>query len=528
MPRVTWTIDGNDRPLTRKLSNLDRLANRTSSKLENLGGGGRTVVGGGRSGGFGGGGILAAGGLSRFAGIAAIPVLAATAVAGLAKLGGQLETTRIQFATFTGSVEVGNQLLKDLKRFSDFTPFENDKVRNAGRTLLSFGFKVEEVLPTLKTLGDISAGTGKDLRELAVIFGQIRGAGRLMGQDLLQLINAGFNPLQIMSEKTGKSQGELRKEMERGLISFEQVKEAFQIATSEGGLFNNLTEKLSTTFQGKLSTALGKGKSILSAIGERILPPINALLDVFISLINQAGAANLDPIVEPFRQIWSILSEIMAPMESLFDSILDSVGLLVKDLNVFQVLIDTIALSIRALTFPIRTALTGLNLVIKSGQAIAEVFRGVADIIGGAFTFNPGQVALGLKQVLESGKTVVDNFAKGFTSFLVDDATKTQKILQTFGKANKDEDQSDAAALAAGKAGPGSAVTPNKTSGSRTSNRASISGGKGIKNFTINIDNLVENIVFESSEGFSQEQLQLAVQRALTAAVNDVQRQSSQ
>ena len=67
-------------------------------------------------------------------------------------------------------------------------------------------------------------------------------SGRLMGQDLLQMINAGFNPLSEISRKTGKSIGVLKEEMEKGKISAEMVTQAFYSATQAGGQFHGMTD----------------------------------------------------------------------------------------------------------------------------------------------------------------------------------------------------------------------------------------------------------------------------------------------
>src|SRR5688572_17019875 len=120
-------------------------------------------------------------------------------------LGVKQEQLNIAFSTFLGSATKAKSLISDLNEFAIVTPFTPDQVNSAAKALLAFGVTGEEIIPTLKQLGDVSAGTGKDLTEMAIIFGQIRSTGRLMGQDLLQLINAGFNPLQVISEKTGKS-----------------------------------------------------------------------------------------------------------------------------------------------------------------------------------------------------------------------------------------------------------------------------------------------------------------------------------
>lgn len=199
-------------------------------------------------------------------------------------LGVNAEQTAIAFNTLTGSVDKGKKLLAELTKFSIVTPFTPDQVNKAAKALLSFGVEANKIIPTLKILGDVSSGTGKDLTEMAVIFGQIRSTGRLMGQDLLQLINAGFNPLQIISQKTGKSVGDLKAEMEKGLITFDMVEQSFIDATSAGGLFFNLMEKQSQSVGGKLSTFTGNLEEVGKAIFNLNSGPINDLVDKLIKI----------------------------------------------------------------------------------------------------------------------------------------------------------------------------------------------------------------------------------------------------
>ncbi len=202
-------------------------------------------------------------------------------------LGVKQEQLNIAFNTFLGSAAKGKKLLQELTKFSIVTPFSPDQVNNAAKALLAFGVKGDEVIPTLKMLGDVSAGTGKDLAEMAVIFGQIRSTGRLMGQDLLQLINAGFNPLQVISEKTGRSMRDLKDDMEKGKISFEQVSDAFKTATSEGGLFFNLMEKQSQSIGGVVSTIGGNIEEGFKNIFAAQSGPIKEFVDL-LQLVSEA------------------------------------------------------------------------------------------------------------------------------------------------------------------------------------------------------------------------------------------------
>lgn len=182
------------------------------------------------------------------------------------ELGAQQEQLNIAFTTFLGSAEKAKRLLADLTKFAIVTPFTTDQVTKAARTLLSFGTAAKDIIPTLKFLGDVSAGTGKDLAEMSVIFGQIQSTGRLMGQDLLQLINAGFNPLQQISQKTGRSVRDLKEDMEKGLITFDMVKQSFVDATSAGGLFFNLTERQSVSVLGQISNIAGNLDEAMKSI----------------------------------------------------------------------------------------------------------------------------------------------------------------------------------------------------------------------------------------------------------------------
>lgn len=205
-------------------------------------------------------------------------------------LGVAQEQTNIAFTTFLGSAEKAKQLMAELTKFSIVTPFTPEQVNKAAKTLLAFDVAAQDIIPTLKMLGDVSAGTGKDLSEMAVIFGQIRSTGRLMGQDLLQLINAGFNPLQIISKKTGQSVADLKKDMEKGLITFEMVADAFKTATSEGGLFFNLMEAQSNTVGGKLSTIQGNLEEIGKALYANNNGPLADLVDNLVVLTGNVNA----------------------------------------------------------------------------------------------------------------------------------------------------------------------------------------------------------------------------------------------
>jgi len=216
------------------------------------------------------------------------------------------ETLQVAFTTFLGSAEKAKKLFEELREFSAETPFTPTQVQQSAKVLLGFGVAANEILPTLKQLGDIAGGTGAPLEQISLAFGQITAAGRLTGQDLLQLINAGFNPLQEISKNTGRSVAELRKDMEEGAISLQMVKDAFTSATSQGGRFFNLTQELSKTTAGRLARLEENWGAIKRQIGTGVLPVFQTFVDVAGATIGVLG--KLPAFVDENKRVLLLLS----------------------------------------------------------------------------------------------------------------------------------------------------------------------------------------------------------------------------
>ena len=100
-------------------------------------------------------------------------------------------------------------MLSDLTQYAEKTPYSFDGLQKGAETMLGFGIAEEKIISNMKMLGDIAMGSDEKLQGLSLVYSQIMATGKLMGQDLLQLINQGFNPLQIISEQTGLSVGDL-------------------------------------------------------------------------------------------------------------------------------------------------------------------------------------------------------------------------------------------------------------------------------------------------------------------------------
>jgi tape measure domain-containing protein len=285
---------------------------------------------------FSGGGAIGSALLGGIGGVAAMAVGKLTAMlkqaaAEVVNLSSEAQQAGVAFEVMLGSRESSAAMLNKIKDFAKATPFGSADLQDAARTMLSFGMNAESIMPNLRRLGDVAGGNGQKLKSLALVFGQIQAAGKLTGGDLLQLINVGFNPLQIISEKTGKSMGELRKEMEAGGISAQMVTDAFTSATGQGGRFFGMMEKMSKTFGGQWSTLMDNLSELGRRLGNALLPgltkmvgQLNEGIDIYLAFMDRLRegiapvAADIErmlkPIVQPISDMASQLGKYLTSL----------------------------------------------------------------------------------------------------------------------------------------------------------------------------------------------------------------------
>lgn len=182
----------------------------------------------------------------------------------------QMEQISVSFEVFTGSAETAKEMLGQLKDQAIKSPMQFQDITKGAQTLLGYGLTAQQVIPITKMLGDISGGNADKFQRLSLAFGQVNAAGRLMGQEARQMINAGFNPLQAIADKTGVSMAVLTKKMHDGQISVKDVGDAFIYATSEGGRFFGMADKQSQTLAGSFNKLKESATFALAEIGDAL------------------------------------------------------------------------------------------------------------------------------------------------------------------------------------------------------------------------------------------------------------------
>nr|DAU82663.1 MAG TPA: tail tape measure protein [Caudoviricetes sp.] len=226
------------------------------------------------------------------------PMMAVGGLAGVYGLGEfltKITSIRGQFQQMNASIETmigkrkGEKLNAELQEFAKISPLEFAPTVSTAQMMLGFGIDADKVPRYLQAIGDIAMGDTRRFQSLSLAFSQMSAAGKLMGQDLMQMVNAGFQPLQVISEKTGKSIGALKEEMSQGKISAEMVQQAFLDATSEGGKYYKMSETASKTIPGAIAKLNDSMDLMLNDMGQNMEGALVGAIDAASTIVDNIG-----------------------------------------------------------------------------------------------------------------------------------------------------------------------------------------------------------------------------------------------
>lgn len=200
---------------------------------------------------------------------AAIGKLASVAEKGIA-YNATIEQLKTSFEVMTGSAEKAVDVVERLRVMGAETPFETADLAKTTQLLMQYGFNADEAIDRMKMLGDVAQGNTAAMNSIALGYAQMASAGKVSLVDLKQMISAGFNPLQEISERTGESMASLYDRISKGTMTVDEITESMRRATSEGGRFYQSMEKQSQTLNGQLSTLKDNADQLLGSLTEGI------------------------------------------------------------------------------------------------------------------------------------------------------------------------------------------------------------------------------------------------------------------
>ena len=497
-----------------------------------------------------------------FFGIKAAAQTVMGAIAPIFEEGMSRQTAEVNFTTLLRddtdtketAAQKGKEFAETLRNTTAAALYGTSTVNEAAKNMLSFGIDGTKTQTVLKQIGDIAAGDAQKFGSLSLAFAQISSAGKLGGQDLMQLINAGFNPLTEMSKKTGKSIGELKDDMAKGAISAEMVEEAFAAATSEGGQFHGMLDDIkNNTLQGKLATLQGSFDNLKAKAFEMILPLANKLLTLVTDTIMPAIDRFVAKVSTLTSNIYGLGSEIgdflMPILVPLGNFLLENIDTLAVFVGIILAVVGAVKIwtGVQTVLNAVMSANPISLIIVAIAALIAMVYKAIEawDTWGAALTlvlgpigiivnlvmtlkshwdsiveaFNNGGIIGGIKrigivlldcilkpvqQLLEMIAKIpgVGDIAKGLAS-KVENLRRSLDLItpeEDEARKKKAEDNTDTQTTletlvngggGCGKGGLGK-TTKNKT-------ESVASGGTRNTQITINLGNMVENVNFNGT-----------------------------
>ncbi len=302
---------------------------------------------------------------------------------------------QVSFDVLTGSKEAGSKLTQELVNLQKDTILGKEVFKNA-QTMLGFGFANDEVIDNLRMLGDVSMGDAEKLNSLTLAYSQVRSAGKLQGQDLLQLINAGFNPLEAISKRTGKSIGQLKDEMSKGNITFDMVQQAFRDATSEGGKYNHMLETIAKTDAGmkaqlsgafdELKIKVGNAFAPLTRLGlelgTKLLPVLERLTEPLADGVQKA-VDGIDTLMSHAQAVKGFLLDAVQPFVTIWETLRDNMGGLADYLEpVRSMLMDHLWPAVQNMVDAISGMVSDVVEFVAQSEYLKDTFLAVQQVCG--------------------------------------------------------------------------------------------------------------------------------------------------
>ena len=382
-----------------------------------------------------------------------------------------MEQYTTNFGVMLGSEAKAVEHVAQLREMAAKTPFGMEDLANASQTMLSFGLGAEESMVAMQQLGDISLGNKDRFNSLSLAFAQVSAAGKLTGQDLLQMVNAGFNPLQTIAEKTGANLGDLKdvmaggkgskefrkqlkaaqKEVKKmgdnasdgakmlvqlgkdGAISAEMVGMAMDIETSPGGRFYNGMQKASETFSGMVSTLQDDATALVGKVFEpmtegltkNLLPLAQSYIKRLSDAFDSGGTEGLvsavgDVITDALTKTAEALPSVVTLATNLLTSISTELS------NNSTTIADGVTAALAAVVGSDLPETAIVSLGTLATKLISSLSTGLSDNAGSLMT----GIANGLNTLLEGGivgdlLTSAINLVTGLTTAMADNLPST-------------------------------------------------------------------------------------------------------
>lgn len=340
-------------------------------------------------------------------------------VSELINVRGQFQQLEIAFSTMLKSKEKADKLMGELVDIAAKTPFDLQGVAQSAKQMIAYGSSAENVGDELVMLGNVAAGVGSQLSEIAYLYGTLRTQGRAYAVDIRQFAGRGIPIYEELAKVLGVTKDEVSGLVKEGKVGFKEVEQAFKNMTSESGIYYNLMQEQSKSLTGQLSNLGDAWDTMLNEIGKDTQG------------IASAGISAVKGLIENYETVGKVLLGLIATYGTYKTATL---ALWVIEQARNKTLFTTIS-STKALT----AAQMALNVVMKANPYVL-VATALVGVVSAMWAFHDSatesekaQEMLNKKQeealkLAEEHKTKIDKLIESSRDLALSDLQRGQSL----------------------------------------------------------------------------------------------------
>lgn len=282
-----------------------------------------------------------------------------------------MEYYTTSFTVMTGSADKASETVKKLADIGAKTPFDMPQLADATSLLMNYGFSADDAVNSMMMLGDISQGNADKLDSISRAYGKMSSAQKVSLEDINMMIDAGFNPLQEISEHTGESMQSLYDRISHGKMSVDEITDSMKRSTAEGGKYFKSMDSQSQTLDGRLSTL---SDTINSKLGEALQPILQKAADEWIpNVTNAIDNMDMDSVV-------SVIDDLISGVGDLFGFVMDNGATIIS-------LVAGIGTAM--MVWNVASMINGVVGAVKAFQAANEGASVAQALLNGVMNANP-------------------------------------------------------------------------------------------------------------------------------------------
>ena len=351
----------------------------------------------------------------------------------------EMEQYTTSLEVMLGSASKASAMIEKMRDFAAKTPLTLENVISGGSLLMNYGVDESNLIDTMTKLGDLASGNAEKMDRITLAYGQMLAKGKVTGEELMQMTEAGV-PLQTaLAESIGVTGEEFSKMVSAGKVGIDDLNKAITGLTTGDGKFAGMMEKQSQTMQGMLSTLQDNISEFLRKMGEGAFGEVKSALQEASDLLAEWEE---DGTLDRWAQgVGVMLKNFIAFLKTAI-----SVGLDFKEaiiagavaLGTFKIaigignVISAAVAAVKSFTTATKAATTAQAAFNAVGAANPYVLLGslalaAVSAIGGAFAMSAGNAADSVDKLHSS----IGSMASEAQSF-VDENKKLSQIISDY------------------------------------------------------------------------------------------------